>query len=391
LAVAALAVAMGASIARPRPRKLTAVIFLAWVFRIALLALLTAQSQRSGTGVYYLRSGDAAAYHRLAQSVLETDSWAVWGNLPSYTYVVAAMYKIFGPDPNVANILNIGISLIIVPYIYELGRECGGSRAGLVAAVAYSIYPSMILWSVSMVKDVWIVLAVVICARATASISRGQSYARDSVGLVVGCGLLAFFRYQYVLIVPVGLLLSIALSGKRHRRAILASVVVALVMMLFVSMSAIGIRATELVTESLEEGSWLTSQELALAGGSGISALSGVPARYRWIAQLPFVILAPFPWKWLTTGRGINRLSGLETAMMYVCYYVIVAGRRRWAGDASSGALIAYAFAVYLAVSFSLPNLGSIYRYRIAGNVLLLPVAIAVLVRWKGGKKGGDV
>ena len=66
---------------------------------------------------------------------------------------------------------------------------------------------------------------------------------------------------------------------------------------------------------------------------------------------------------------------------MYACYYAIIAGRKRWARDASSRALVACALAVYLAVSFSLPNLGSIYRYRIAGNILLLPVAIALHTR----------
>ena len=51
------------------PRKLTAVIFLAWVFRIALLPYLQPVAALGHRRIL-IRSGDAAAYHRLAQSVL---------------------------------------------------------------------------------------------------------------------------------------------------------------------------------------------------------------------------------------------------------------------------------------------------------------------------------
>jgi len=390
LAAMVLVVAIGIAVARSQPRKLVAVMALGWMLRITLLAFFTVQSHLSGTGDYYLRSADAAGYHLFAKWVLEADSWVPLNRAYSYSYIVAALYKVFGPDPNVANILNIGISLVIVPYIYELGRQCGGSRAGLLAATAYVMYPSMILWSVSTLKDVWIVLALVIFAKSTASMSRGQSHPQDFIGLIVSCSLLAFLRYQYVLILPVGLLLSIVLCRNRHGRSLFPRVMAASIMILIVSVSAIGTMATGLATKSLEDEYWLDLQRGALEGGSGISALAGVPAKYRWMAQLPFVILAPFPWQWITTSSGINRLSGLETAIMYVCYYVIVARRKHWVRNVSSTATVACALAVFAAVSLSVPNVGTMYRYRLAGNILILPVAIAELVRWKGKKPYRD-
>lgn len=145
-------------------------------------------------------------------------------------------------------------------------------------------------------------------------------------------------------------------------------------------MSPVGQRAVNLVGRSLQEDSWEGAQATALSGGSGIALLSRVPARARWIAQLPYVLLAPFPWQWMTVGSGINRLVSLEMALWYLFIAGMLARKRVWMDNSVSKSLIIWALSIALAVSFSLPNLGSIHRYRVSATVVVIPLMSQVLV-----------
>jgi hypothetical protein len=140
---------------------------------------------------------------------------------------------------------------------------------------------------------------------------------------------------------------------------------------MIIIVSPIGQSALSLASELQSEQSWERAQDIAFSGGSGITVLASVPGTYRWVAQLPFVLFAPFPWEWLTIGSGASRLVGFEMAVTYLMMYLL-ARRFKKAKSAGARSLLIFAFSLALATSFSLPNLGSIHRYRTPAVVLFL-------------------
>ena len=116
------------------------------------------------------------------------------------------------------------------------------------------------------------------------------------------------------------------------------------------------------------------TNEIALAGGSGIEFVTVLPPAIRWIAQLPFSIFAPFPWQWLSFSQAIYYLTALEMIIWYILYYFIWKNRKFILKSNTGKIILLSSFSIFIAVSFSLPNIGSIYRYRLAALTLLLPL-----------------
>ena len=149
------------------------------------------------------------------------------------------------------------------------------------------------------------------------SMAAGKHRLSDSLKLAVGALLLVWLRYQLVLslVLALGATAVSCSRGYMMRGSKLFLTLAVVIAVVLTIMSPVGQRAVNLVGRSLQEDSWEGAQATALSGGSGIALLSRVPARARWIAQLPYVLLAPFPWQWMTVGSGINRLVSLEMAL----------------------------------------------------------------------------
>lgn len=353
----------------------------AFAARVALILLFILSAWYSGRGAFYLRSGDATNYHEWAQSVIATGNWQLWGGLPTYTYVVAWIYTIFGPDPTIIDLINMCVSLLTMPVASELGRRCGGRRAEIITAWLFAFHPSLLLWSVSGVKDVWIVLGCILTASMITGLAVGQYRFSDLVEFAVGACMLAYLRFQFLLSLLLAVGATVFLLASRHSiknwpRLLLTLAVIASLVLL----SPPGRDALLRVARLQEEDAWQGAQAIAFEGGSGILVLANIPARYRWVAQFPFVLFAPFPWQWLTVGTGIGRLVAVEMIAMYILMVMMLLRRRVLRKNAVAKSLLMYAMAIALAVSFSLPNLGSIHRYRLSAGIMMLPVAAHVLV-----------
>lgn len=363
----------------------------AWAARIALLVLFILSAWYSGKGAHYLRSGDATNYHEWAQSVIAGGEWELWGGLPAYTYIVAGIYMVFGPDPNVVNLVNMCLSLCLIPLASELGRRCGGRHAAIITAWLVALYPSLLLWSISGVKDVYITLATVLTAFMTTGLSAGQYKVADVIRFAVGAFMLIYLRLQFLLSLLLALGATVLLCTDRYRSSRgrwkwFASVAVVVVIGSLALLSPLGKSVLLQVSRLQQEEVWQHSQDIAFRGGSGISILANIPARFRWIAQFPFVVFAPFPWQWLTIGTGINRLIAVEMMAMYVLMAIVFRRRRVLRGNPIAKSLLIYAVSIAVAVSFSLPNLGSIHRYRLSAVVMMLPVAALALVSRRRGR-----
>ena len=350
-------------------------IILALSVRIMIFLFLKLQSYQLGLDGFFPGDVDAYAYHGEALKAIRSASWlqSLEGNLP-YTYFVAFLYKTIGVDMIVPQLFNLGASVLVVPLVFELGRRFNGVKAGIIAALLWSVFPSAIYWSISLLKDSFANLGMVLAAFLILGISQRKFRRAD---LLLGCSgilLVSYMRPQFLLAVAIPMLVIISyqfLKGKAH---FLRNMLLILCCIGFFGAAASG----EVIRERLEDSTTTEggerTNEIALEGGSAIQFLTTVPTEVKWIAQLPYSILAPFPWQWFNFGQMIYFLSALEMIGWYIVYGYMWKNKTSLLRNKTGLILLIYAFSIFIAVSFSLPNLGSIYRYRLAALTLLLPL-----------------
>lgn len=348
----------------------------AWSIRVLLMGVLKVHSYRSGLDGFYPGDTDAVVYHTLASGAMDDPHWWVsLAGVPRYSWVVTLCYRIFGPDINIPELLNLGLAVGLVPFLYSLAVKVGGRKSAIVACFLWAILPSGALWSVSLLKDIWVVAGVIISAHFVVGLASGVPRWSEYIGGLIGGGLLVFIRPQYILALFLAAALILFLQSRRSGARSLFNFGILLGVMGLMIGAGFVESTSDLFERALSSAGADRAAEIALTGGSGIAFLANVPSSVRWLFQFPFSVFAPFPWQWLSMGSGLTRLVGLEMAAIYGVYYMVFRRFRYIWANPRARAVLLYAFAFFLAVSFALPNIGSMYRYRWPAIVLLLAVA----------------
>ncbi|TDL32514.1 hypothetical protein E2R51_07435 [Jeotgalibacillus sp. S-D1] len=365
------------------PTVLIKIILAAISVRLILLIGLKIYSYQNGLDGFFPGDVDALSYHGDAVKALATHSWfdALRGNL-SYTIFVGFLYNLFGIDMNIPQLINLGASVIIVPLLYEIGDRVGGKKFGLAAVLLWTLFPSAIFWSISLLKDAFVVLGMVLASFLVISLSKRSVRLSDLIIGASGVALISYMRPQFLLAIAIPIVLYMAFQFLKGRGRFVRNLVIFVVAIGIFSASAAGDIVVETFGNSTSEEGVDRINEIALEGGSGIHIVTLFPAEIRWLIQLPFSIFAPFPWQWLSFSQGIYVLSALEMLCWYFLYYFIWKNRKEIFSSSTGKIIFFYASSIFLAVSFSLPNIGSIYRYRLAAMAILLP-----LIFYKKGDK----
>ncbi|WP_394603862.1 hypothetical protein [Fictibacillus sp. UD] len=354
------------------------IIVLALSVRIIIFLYLKLHSYQLGLDGFFPGDVDAYAYHREALEAIRSASWiqALEGNLP-YAHFVAFLYKTLGVDMIIPQLFNLGASVLVVPLLFELGRRINGVKAGVIASLLWSVFPSAIYWSVSLLKDSFLNLGMVLAAFLILGISQRKFNRIDIFLGFCGIILVSYMRPQFLLAIALPMLTIIGYQFLKGKTSFLRNMILILCCIGFFGAAASG----EVIRDRLEDSTTTEGVEhtndIALKGGSAIHFLTTVPAEVKWIAQLPFSILAPFPWQWFNFGQMIYFLTAFEMIGWYFIYVYMWKNKSWFLGNKTGLFLLIYAFSVFIAVSFSLPNLGSIYRYRLAALTLLLPLVYA--------------
>jgi hypothetical protein len=356
------------------PKSVIQIILFSLSIRVFFMILLKIYSYQAGMEGFYPGDTDAYAYHGDALKALSSNSWiqTLEGNLP-YTFFITFLYYNFGPDMNIPQLFNLGASVLIVPLIYELGNRVGGKNAGRTAAILWSLFPSAILWSISLLKDMFTTLGMVLTLFLVLGINEKKLNARDAILGICGIVLVSYTRPQFLLAIAIPILIMIVTQLLKGKGNFLRTSIFIILGVIFFSMTTGDMIQSRLQDSTTTEGVERTN-EIALSGGSGIGFLTMLPPAIRWIAQLPFSIFAPFPWQWLSFSQAIYYLTALEMIIWYILYYFIWKNRKFILKSNTAKIILLYSFSIFIAVSFSLPNIGSIYRYRLAALTLLLPL-----------------
>lgn len=372
------------------PKSIIQLILLALSIRVFFMILLKVYSYHAGMDGYYPGDADAYAYNHDALEALKTNSWidTLQGNLP-YTFFVTYLYHIFGPDMNIPELINLGASVLIVPLIYEFGNRVGGKKSGIAAALLWSLFPSAILWSISLLKDAFTTLGMVLSLFLVLGISEKKLIPRDTFLGICGIVLVSYTRPQFLLAMAIPILIMVVSQLLKGKGNFLRNLIFVILSAVFFSTVTGGTIQSRLQDSTTTQGVE-RNNEIALSGGSGIAIVTKLPPAIRWMAQLPFSIFAPFPWQWLSVSQAIYLLSGLEMIFWYILYYSIWKNRKFILKSNSGKIILLYSFSIFIAVSFSLPNIGSIYRYRLAALTLLLPLVFYKPASKKRGRNDNE-
>lgn len=354
------------------------IIVFALSVRLFIFLFLKIQSYQLGLDGFFPGDVDSYFYHGESLEAIRSGHWiqALEGNLP-YTYVVAFLYQYIGIDMNIPQLLNLGASVLIVPLIFELARRYNGVKAGIIASLLWAIFPSAIYWSVSLLKDSFTNLGMVMAAFLILGISQRRLKWSDGIIGVMGIVLVSYMRPQFLLAVAIPIIVVIAYQFFKGKAHFLRNTIIIVCCIGFFGAAASG----DIIKERLEDSTSTEGVErindIALEGGSALKVVTMVPPEVKWLVQLPFTILAPFPWQWFHFGQMIYFLSALEMIGWYILYWYMWKNRTTLMHNKTGLILFIYALAVFIAVSFSLPNLGSIFRYRMAALTILLPLVFS--------------
>ncbi|KIL43745.1 hypothetical protein [Jeotgalibacillus campisalis] len=351
------------------------IIFLAVSVRIVMLILLKIYSFQNGLDGFFPGDVDALAYHGDAVKALATHSWyeALQGNL-SYTIFVAFLYNLLGIDMMIPQLFNLGVSVIIVPLLYELGDRVGGEKAAVTASLLWSLFPSAVFWSISLLKDAFVVFGMVLSSFLVLSLTKAKISVGDLLIGLSGIMIISYMRPQFLLAISIPVLLYLAVQFFRGNSSFLRNcILIVAAVGVFSATSAGDIILQTFDTSTSNEGVERIN-EIALDGGSGIHIVTLFSPEIRWLVQLPFSIFAPFPWQWFSFSQAIYLMSAFEMLCWYVLYYYMWKNRKDIFDNHTGKMIFLYACSIFFAVSFSLPNIGSIYRYRLAAMAMLLPL-----------------
>src|SRR6185369_7791932 len=98
---------------------------------------------------------DSQEYDRWARQIA-TGDWLgpeVFFQAPLYPYLLALLYRLFGPSPDAVYLFQIALAVAGVYALYRAGREVAGEGVGLVAAGLAAIYGPFLFYDVQVLKE----------------------------------------------------------------------------------------------------------------------------------------------------------------------------------------------------------------------------------------------
>lgn len=251
-----------------------------------------------------------------------------------FTYFVAAVYTLFGHEPAIARVFNAAVASVIAPAAYHVCRALfpESRRTARVAMWIVVLSPDVVLWSVALMRDIQMALAMIVLLHAVVAMeSRPATVPRYGI---VGLLALVFNILSRRVLgwVQLALLAVYAVTGVvRRRQPALAGKVAIMAGLLLIAVGAhFVVDQFGYAPASLDEAIAFVQQQYVeneryldrYYGGEARYALSQVSADPT--ALWPMLVLLargtfqPSPWWAITVGDGSSLLMFLPGVAWYV-------------------------------------------------------------------------
>ncbi|HJQ33708.1 MAG TPA: hypothetical protein VJ866_16110 [Pyrinomonadaceae bacterium] len=392
------------------------------VFGLGRYGLLPGTFNRDGIAVSFAPDGlkFQAAAVGLSEALRRGD-FAGWANAnePFHVKPYSICFALFGglAGTNVvsAEPLNVLYYLLILVLVFELGREAFGRRAGLLAAAAVALWPSLLIHTTQLLRDqlflIGMLTYVLILQRW---LTRGHSWPGALLwgtagGLAAAVVWLARDNLAAIMLAAAllgaGLLVARQLLERRARPAALAGMALTLAL----SVCVMKVVPTYQKPDNPNHPRPGGEEEIkaALSGTPwGRAAAYVAVTRHRFIRLYPDAgsnidndvqfngladilryapraaavgFFAPFPDMWFTSGKTVGSagrlLVGVETLLMYLVEALAVYGL--WSGRRRLSAWLLFLLSAVgmFALGLVVTNVGALYRIRYLFLILLMVLA----------------
>jgi hypothetical protein len=292
------------------------------------------------------------------------DPWPVrQAGRNGYFYVVAAQYLLFGTSSLVPKLVNALVGALTVSLLFDITVRVTGAPAVALRAARYAAYfPSLVLWSVLNIRDVWVVLLILVIAREALCLQEKFS-AGGLIRLSLAVLALPQFR-DYILlavVAPVAASFLIRARGNVMRNAAFGLLLGLAIVM-----------ADRIVGGGRHPGTLDLEKISALRAGTatGASAIepdADVSTLGRALVFLPkglaYFLFGPFPW----TIGNVRQASTLpEMLFLYALVPSIVTGIAHLIRHRLRDAVMVLLVTAALTFGYALgqANQGTAYRHR---------------------------
>lgn len=147
---------------------------------------------------------DEKLYHTWAAKIANSTyaSSIIYEASPLPAYVIAFLYKLFGPDPTYVRIMNIGFGVLTCYLVYLIGKELANRKVGLAACLLACLYKPFIFYSIVPLKTSMAVFFFALTVYFFLA-----SYERNSPTLILFLGIAAGFllnvRPNSMVLIPI--------------------------------------------------------------------------------------------------------------------------------------------------------------------------------------------
>jgi hypothetical protein len=234
-----------------------------------------------------------------------------------YFYVLGVLYYVFGAYPLIPKLVNAVIGAMCIGLVHGIARRVTGSETtALRAAQFVTFFPSLILWSVLNIRDIWVALFILVIGLESMRLQE-----RINAGSIVlaGGAMLALMQFRdylfFAVVVPVFLSFIIRSRGNLPRNAVLGLLLAGIAVYVDASVGS----RTAIATIDLEELSHIRAG--TAEGESAFDPNADISTPGRALAFLPiglaYFLLGPFPW-------AISNLRQLFTLPEMLFFYALV-------------------------------------------------------------------
>jgi hypothetical protein len=293
----------------------------------------------------------------------------------AYPYMIGAFYYTYGASKFIPLAINCALGSALVFPVHALAGRLGGRVAARRAAWLVAYFPSIVLWSTIMVRDVFVLLFL-----AATLMYAQRLLVRITVPTLIGllfcCIAISLFRTYIFFVVAAAIVGALFLGGRSPGKALLAGSIVMAGLILVLRSGAIG--ETTIQSANLEALAVLRHNNALGSTGAGSLGTADISTPTAALTYLPLGLLyfycSPLPWQ---IGSPRQVISLVDLLLWYSCLPSIVVGLA-WLLRHRFRATLPLLFTVIgISVLYALVegNIGIIFRHRAQIIVPLCAVA----------------
>ena len=343
----------------------------------------------------YLGAPDANAYDYNA--ILLLRHWTEGFPAPElaagkegFYYLLAALYRVFGPHRVAGLAVNAVLSAAIVPLMYDATRRLFDEHSARYIPPLVVLVPNLLIFSSQLLKEAPILFLIAVVINCATRLTERISVV-SLVTLGSGLCLLLTLRAWVALVLMAGVLASVGLGRRDVIVGVGAGISAAAIIAATLAFG-LGYSGYKAASKSNLEGANVARRNTSIGVGSGFDAEADVSNPVAAISYLPrglaTFMLGPFPWQ-------IGRATQLVVIPDLVVWWMLLPSlwrgvRQGWARTGRRIlVLILPALAVSAMLALAVGNFGTVVRERAQPLVILLPL-IALGWSMRGLPKHAD-